>query len=288
MHILCEKTENLMPRSYQNLGKLLIAICFALFTPTASTGFVMGGVLSRGDIVKLDWASDTHGHALGGGEFAIYKLLGQNSLNQDIWARLSTSTFCVEYNEHVLLNTKLVVGGVSDRSVLGGVSGKVLNGFGNNLGDPIDDRTRYLYDSYANGTLTSSGFVYHNNIWADSLQEAIWKLEGEVTNFSTTYGQQLYNFANAYTGTGSASVFVLNLFTLGTPVANFDPLNISTWTTVAGGHRQDQLFYDPTNVPGQPSGPTAPEPLSATVWILAGVVAVHQARRKRSKRANAN
>ena len=238
--------------------------------------YASAGVLTRGDIVKLEWASDTYGHGLGGGEFAMFKLIGQNALNQDIWQRLAVPAFCVEYNEHVWLGTKMVVGGVSDRAVLGGRSGQVLNGLGNNLGDPISNQTRFLYESYATGALSSTGFLYGNNVWADSLQEALWRLEGEVTSFSTLYGQQLYNYANSFNGAGSASVFVVNLFALGAPVTHFDPLDISTWGGLAGHHRQDQLLYDPVppppgSGPGYP--PTVPEPLSLSLWLV-GIVAM--------------
>lgn len=242
------------------------------------------GVLSKGDIVKLSWGNGTAGHSQGGGEFALFKLVGLDTRQQDIWQLLSVPVFCVEYNEHVWLDTKMLVGSVSDRAVFGGQSGQLIDGAGNNWGDPIDTRTKFLYDNYATHALANQGFVYGNNAWADSLQEAIWKIEGEKLNsrghfagFSTRYGQDLYNYAHAHGGPTSNSVFVVNLFAINTPAQAlelFDPLILSTWSAVANYRRQDQLYYEPVLT----TLITVPEPYSWQTWLFVAAATLASAK----------
>ncbi len=237
-------------------------------------GLVIGGasqatasVLMPGDTIKLDRVGATGG-ASGGGEFSIYKLTSTGS-QPDTWLSLGVQTFCVEFNEHISLGEKLLVGAISDRAVLGGISGQLVGNANPwlNGSDPLDPRTQFLYKGFATGNLASAGFLDNSNLWSNALQQAIWYLEGEVSALTTPESNALYNYAQTYTGPAIASVFVLNLFALNAPIASFDPLDNRTWASLSSYRRQDQLFYDPTRL--VPPPPVAPEPASGTLWLSA-------------------
>ncbi len=235
------------------------AIVFCL-SDTASAS------LMRGDIIQLSRnlpaGGTTSGHANGGGEFALYKRLANGSLTY------VGTTFCIEYDEHIQLNRDIVIGELSDRAVLGGAN--------TNNSDILDDRTKFLYSSYATDSLGASGFVAGDDDWANALQRALWYIEGEVGTL-TTKAQQLYDYAedNADAGTAGGEVFALNLFKSNTPqqyLDAFDPLNPSTWTNLASYHRQDQLWYVKT----------VPEPSTMLVWsMMAGIGFAFTNRRKK-------
>lgn len=237
------------------------------------------GPLQVGDVIKLD-RTGTSGHARGGGEFAIHKLVGQNSGGQDIWQLLDLKTFCLEFSEYITLGTKFIVGGISDRTVLGGVSGQQLNNLNQNLGDPIDPRTEFLYSSYATHQWGSLGFLYNNNAWANSLQEAVWSLEGEITSFSAPYTNNILNYAQQNApGSRVGTAFALNLFHPSAPaglLANFDPNNRATWNGLENYHQQDQLFYLP---PPPRNTSNVPEPATAAIWAALALLGTFARRR---------
>lgn len=245
-----------MKTAHFRLGKILLLAAAYLGWHTQDCS---AGTLKQGDIIKLNRSGATGG-AGGGGEFTIWKLISTGSA-QDQWLSLGVQTFCLEFNEHITLNEKLLVGAISDRAVMGGVSGQDASG-----GDPLDPRTQYLYQSFITNNLASTGFQDGSDAWSNALQHAIWYLEGEVSSLTTSESQALYNFANAYKGGALSSVFALNLFSLGANISAFDPNNSSTWSALSSFRRQDQLFYQ-LPPPPPPSTQAVPEPNSSTLWL---------------------
>lgn len=221
--------------------------CFVLHLCLAAN-VCFAGSLSKGDVIRLDRGNGAVS-GTAGGEFSIWKQVGGN------WEFIG-KTFCVEISEFVSLGSLYKVGGVSDRAVFGGgVSGDIL-----------DQTTKFLYNSYSNGTLASygTGFTYGNVNSVDALQYAIWAIEGERALTGTgndILAQTLINLATAQVATNPTSdfgVFVLNLFDISTPdalLSAFDPLNVSTWSAVSAYKKQDQLYY-------------VPEPASVTIFAL--------------------
>ncbi len=241
---------------------------------------VHGGLL-KGDVIKLDRSSGTFGGSSGGGEFAIHKFIGLDANNLEIWEQLSVPVFCLERNENIALGEKLIVGAVSDRAVGGGVAGQQ-----NGLGDPLDDRTRFLYANYANNTLPASlNFDTNSHSWANAMQSVVWYLENEVSSIgSSSQAQALLTYANSYSaasyvGPPLSRVLALNLFSINAPTSAidaFDPLDSSTWAALNSYKRQDQLYYQP---PGGSNLRAVPEPGSGMVWLsLVGLAAVRRRR----------
>ena len=227
---------------------------------------LQAGILSKGDVVYLD-RTGTQGGALGGGEFAMWKQ------NLDLsWQKLAIPAFCIEYNEHIGLGVanKMIVGGVSDRAVYGGVGGH--SGSAPNTYDMLDNRTKFLYEKYATNYGSSTGwgdtnftFDYNSNVWANAFQEAVWNIEQERTNTLSSEAQKLVNFSSGKSGSG---VFAVNLFAINTPTAlldQFDAFNPNTYSGLENYRKQDQLFYSPG---GTAFGNSAvPEPASLVVWL---------------------
>lgn len=189
-------------------------------------------ILGPGDFIKLNRVG-AYGGAQGGGEFSIWKWTGLDTNGADTWQDLHLQTFCLEFNEHIRIDEKLLVGAVSNRAVSGGVGGQDALG---SIG-PIEQRTKFLYESFVNQSISlpSSGpqFNYSSNTWSNALQEAIWFLEKEISTPRSTLPsatQLLLDFADSYYSTTTTyPVFVLNLFAANTTLTNFNPEVSSTW-----------------------------------------------------------
>ena len=114
-------------------------------------------------------------------------------------------TFCLEMDEYFTPGENLQIGGITNQAQRGGVN--------TNSGDPISGTTAFLYTQFRSGTAG-----YTNGAL---LQEAIWKLEAEITTASaaalaliSTAEQQMalagwapdhignVRVANLYRGTG--------------------------------------------------------------------------------------
>lgn len=139
---------------------LAVAVSVALtaFVPTLA-GAANTTVVNAGDFVKL--FDDPNGGNTNGGAFQV-DVQGKGTAND-------FRTFCLEYNETFSYGQPLKVGAVSNVAQNGGISG------GNP--DPLDVRTAWLYWQFDQGTLT--GWT-HNNASGNSLQRAIWFIEGEL------------------------------------------------------------------------------------------------------------
>ena len=188
--------------------------------------------LSDGDTIKLTREASNYGGAFGGGEFVAN---GVNVLNG---AGDSFLTFCVEYSEHISLNTNYYVkintgavnGGIgSDATYAGDVAGT-------SVFDPLSNATAWLYTQYRDNTLT--GFS-NTSASANALQLAIWKLEDELGGDALT----------AYNGNALAQQWVADATTAGwTDTGNVRILNL--YTDAAFTNRaQDQLYIAPVPEP---------------------------------------
>jgi len=243
-------------------------ICLLALTLCTLANPCFAGSLSKGDIIKLDYANGAV-HGTSGGEFSIWKQVSGGG-----WEFIA-KTFCVEFNEYFTIGSSLKVGAISDLATFGGVNTQT--------GDPLDSTTKFLYESYTKGTLSSFGlgFQYGDTNSADALQNAIWSIEGERALTGTgndILAQALVNYANAQVAANpgrSYPVLVLNLFDISTPDAllnAFNPLDSSTWTALQPYRKQDQLYY-------------APEPTSITIFALGLTLAGASRIRSRFRKA---
>lgn len=208
----------------------------ALFTAQAVSAAPL--YLSDGDRIKLEWGAGTYGHAFGGGEF---KASGVSVLNG---AGDSFLTFCLEYSEHISLNTPYYVD-INTAAKSGG-GGAILDPSGGTY-DPLNASTAWLYTQFRNNAL--SGFNYTSNASAsnasaNSLQLAIWKLEGELSGSAlATYGGDsvAQGWVAAAEGSGwttLGNVRVLNLYG-----------SYNSSTGKFSEFKQDQLYLMPIPEP---------------------------------------
>ena len=144
------------------------------------------------------------------------------------------------------------------------------------------DKTKFLYYAHQAGILDTFDlgggvfFQYNDDNWAQSLQNAIWELQGDGVYLSKDE-DKLIALADAeaanYTAQYDTNVFSLNLFELGQTPAGFDINDSSTWST-SDDHIQDLLWY---------SNPV-PEPSTIAIWSLAGLGGLGLAIRRRRKK----
>ena len=214
--------------------------CLAIAGSTLITPSVVWAAplnLTSGDKIKLEWTNDSYGHGNGGGEFRASGVSVLNGVGD------SFLTFCLEYSEHISLNTayyvdintKTINGGNGVAATYSGDIAGVANAY-----DPLSPATAWLYTQFRNGTLHSNvtgGFNYTSNADANSLQKAIWFLENEqpITFLNgDTKANYLVTAAVAAGWTGIGDVRVMNLW---------DSYNANTGV-FSGGH-QDQLYLLP-------------------------------------------
>lgn len=234
--------------------------------------------LSNGDKVKLTepWGA-TYGHAYGGGEFLVEGVSVANG------AGTSFLTFCLEFPEHIALNTNYYVH-LNNAAVEGGGGATLFGSTPHPFDptaksyDPLGASTAWLYTQFRNNTL--SGFNYSSNSYANSLQLAIWKLEDELTTSaaisagaaaaysSDTRAQAWVSAAGNSGWTDTGNVMVMNLYS-----------SYNATTGVFSGERQDQLYLNPYDCP-EP----IPEP-ETYVMLLAGLGLMGTVARRRKKKA---
>jgi len=120
---------------------------------------------------------------------------------------VSLQTFCLEYNEHIYF----------DQSYDVVVNTKAINGGVGPLGDPLDARTAFLYDSFLNGTLANYNYTpgTGREQSAGALQDVIWYIEGERsktwTNYDNSLQDKFYRAAQNCGWTDIGNIRVLNL-----------------------------------------------------------------------------
>ena len=220
------------------------AFAFAAFVP-AQAGAAPVSVVA-GDIITLGNGPGS----TGGGEFFV-DVQGKGIAGTDF------ITFCLEYNETFgSYGQPLKVGAVSFGAVNGGVSG------GNP--DPISYETAWLYTEFSNETL--AGYT-HTESKANSLQRAIWFLEGELgADYTETQLASLDSQAKTWVDLAQASGW--------TDVGQVRALNLLKKDS-SGNYTlnsQDQLYITPI-----------PEP-ETYAMLLAGLGLMGFAARRRRQR----
>jgi hypothetical protein len=175
----------------------------------------------------------------GGGEFGVAK---HPNFGDELFR-----TFCVQTSEFMDFNADgFIVTGVSDHSVLGGVS--------------LSSGAAYLYWKFRQGNLPD--YVYTPGTSAhiteaNKLQKAIWYFQGQSGGANNSYVTLATDAMNAggttdeWVGKGIGNVRIMNL----------------TWATTrsgfnAGDDAQDQLVLVPT-----PTGITAGAGLLAAIGV---------------------
>jgi len=178
---------------------LLSLISSLLLLSAAAPGWTYP--LKVGDVISLSNGPGT----TNGGEFKVNMVKPTSST--DIFR-----TFCLEKNEYFSWDQHLTIKGINDYATAGGISGGELEGK-----DYLSDETKYLYYHFYKGDL--SGYNYSNPVErvysANALQEAIWMLEGEMTedptNYFIDYLKKSVVGSQGWTA-GLDSVKVLNLY----------------------------------------------------------------------------
>ncbi len=162
-----------------------------------------------------------------GGEFQVTVT---NSDNVLLPTGTTLQTFCLEYNEHVGYNQPYSVE-INTETLLGGVGGGPQ--------DPLDSRTAWLYNQFADQTLT--GYDFDDNgigrkHTARSLQRAIWFIEDEIASLAgDNLAQSFVSLAEASDWHQAGNGFIGDVRVL------------NLWKNSDGtGYAQDQLFRLPT------------------------------------------
>lgn len=141
-------------------------------------------------------------------------------------------SFCLEYNEYFSYNTNYYAV-VNDKAVQGGAGGPSP--------DPLDPRTAWLYNEFADQTL--NGYIFDDIAGriasAEALQNAIWYLEEEIDTIqSSSLAEQFVQLANA-------SDWYQNNY-----IGNVRILNLYKYSNLTG-HAQDQICrISPVPAPG--------------------------------------
>ena len=130
----------------------MLFVSFLIVTTSA-----WGGTITAGDLITLTYGS---AHYNDGGEFRI---IGPSS-------SYDFETFCLERDEYFTPGNQYYVTSISNIAELGGVN--------TNSGDPLDDRTAWLYLMFR----TNPSAIGYDNSVADAgaLQQVIWYLEQEL------------------------------------------------------------------------------------------------------------
>jgi hypothetical protein len=198
--------------------------------------------LTTGDKITLDWG---YGNAFGGGSFTANGASVVNGTGD------SFQTFCIEYPEHISLNTQYYVK-LNTGAVSGGfaTTGTYTNDpDGSAAFDPLSKATAWLYTQFRTNTSalnrTNDVFVL-NAAHANSMQLAIWKLENELgansSAVSTYNGDQRAKdwvataIAMSAGWNDTGRVRVMNLY---------DTYSNGTFS----GNHQDQLYLMPVPEP---------------------------------------
>jgi hypothetical protein len=198
------------------MKKILMLSMLILMSLIISAPAVFADPIKVGDVITL-----SHGDAWSGsgGEFKITGPVPSNTY--------SFETFCIEKDEYISIGGQFKVGNISNAASLGGNN--------TNSGDPLDNRTAYLYFMFRTNSLSGYG---NTNGDAGELQKVIWFLEEELGNTGwnnpSTYigtGKALswFNEANTTNWTNNGRVAVVNL------VDKNDPCS----------YKQDQLTLVP-------------------------------------------
>ena len=169
-------------------------VLLALVLMFAVAGSVYAYPIGEGDSVVLTKT------AVGGGYYSDGVWYGGG----DFGVRLKDSstilftTFCVEYDVDMYLNTPYTVSNISD---------KVLN-----AGRTLNGGTKWLYWNFDKGSLSSSSSYEYDEDGVRALQEAIWVLEGFTSVKLSALSLELFELGAAnYLVGENYDVKVMNL-----------------------------------------------------------------------------
>lgn len=167
------------------MRKLVLFIIAVAFLAAPALATLTNGVGYSGGRVNYDRISGYYSGS--GGEFTLKdntagSLLLSNaaysSKTSGISGAESFQTFCVEFGEYVGQPMDIWVSTANVDSTAGS---HAWHG-GTGVGDDLDARTAYLYTQFAKGVL--SNYDYDASVnrkgSAAELQEAIWRIEGEL------------------------------------------------------------------------------------------------------------
>ena len=187
--------------------------------------FTMGTGAQATPLNQNDWVKIYDAPGAGtstGGEFRLFHSTAQSGpFHYDF------NTFCLEKNENVSYGVAYEIKGIGNRAYAGGNDSEILPG------DPLDDRTAWLYYQFVTGGLAASGYNYvygtGRDASANALQLAIWFIEEEITSLGSNVLAQAFltdanNAVNVNGWMNNNRVFVLNL------------------VTATGGLAQDMLY----------------------------------------------
>lgn len=228
--------------------------------------------LTNGDKITLSYGGGANGDPWGGGEFLASGVAGSVLHGPGD----SFITLCVEYTEEFYLNSQYFVK-INTGAVNGGISNAgTYTGDTNGIAgfDPLSKATAWLYTQFRNNTL--AGFS-QTQTKENSLQLAIWKLEGEL---SSTVNPSVLATYNSDTVAQNWVSTAITQGSLWSDTGNVRILNLyDTRSGTAGaytfsGNHQDQLYMTPV-----------PEP-ETYAMMLAGLGLMGFVARRRRGRAN--
>jgi hypothetical protein len=247
---------------------VLTLLASSLFYLAGSASQVEASILSAGDIVRVDTDQGAVGFV--GGEFSLYKRIGPGESD---WEYV-TKTFCLEYHAPIETGRDPITDQYYEY-VVAAVSDRAISESAPNNPDYLSDEAKFLYYAYQEGILDTFDlgggvyYEYNSGFWAQSLQNAIWTLEGE-DSYDSFDQDLLINLANTEAGNYvtefDGTVLALNLFLKGTDLSGFDIDDPLTWdenSSIANNHIQDLLWYAPVAAP-------VPEPATVAIWSLIG------------------
>ncbi len=189
-----------MTESTVKLARMTRFIQFALAMAVVFGAQLATAQISSGSVVQLDYASNFEN--LNGGPFTGSVISGPG-------AGSTFASFCLEKLETFNLNTNLFVKSVTTATTN-------ATGVYPTTGDPLSSETAWLFTQYSNH---ASGFSTTTASKSNSMQNAFWYLEGEITLSKLNEDSQAKTWANeaksavstgAWSGLGN--VRVLNLY----------------------------------------------------------------------------
>jgi hypothetical protein len=246
-------------------------ICCAALVVAATMNAPSFATLCIGDQVRVsffvpqtngDWidADGTHDH-LGGQLYAGEYLITNTATNE------SFATFCLQLNVDIQPFGDPILAAdptIAGHTGLYSVASILDNATGGGQDVPVANATKWLWETYLDHTDEYPGYSWN----AIDVQEAIWKLQGDIGSSSfvnqiTGAALDLYNLALQHNANDD-SISALNLIQVGTNEAGQSML----------------ILQAPQNAATRGGGAT-PEPMTLAIWGGLSVVGLMVGRQRR-------